>query len=61
MWAWRDSNALDWSDGMIEGFPIWLHPVEAMSADAIAMACDADRRDVSQLEHTLVIKLTPTV
>lgn len=46
---------------MIEGFPIWLHPVEAMSADAIAMACDADRRDVSQLEHTLVIKLTPTV
>lgn len=45
---------------MIEGFPIWLHPVEAMSAEAIENACDADRRvGILGLEDTLIIKLTP--
>lgn len=36
--------------------PYWLFPIEQMSAEAIALLCDADRRPQQAME-TIVVRL----
>jgi hypothetical protein len=37
---------------------MWLEPLEPMSADAIALMCDADRRPRDAGE-TLIVRISP--
>jgi len=43
---------------VIEGLPMWLEPLEPMSADAIALMCDADNRPHDGSE-TLIVRVIP--
>lgn len=40
----------------MELLPFWLYPVEQMSAEAVAIMCDADRRPSNAME-TLIIRV----
>jgi len=37
------------------GLPFWVSPLEEMSAEAIELACDADRR--GELPETMIVRL----
>lgn len=37
------------------GIPFWLWPLEEMSAEAIELACDADRR--GDLPETMIVRV----
>ena len=37
------------------GIPFWLAPLEEMSAEAIELACDADRR--GDLPETMIVRV----
>ena len=39
----------------MDGIPFWLSPLEEMSAEAIELACDADRR--GELPDTLIVRV----
>ena len=39
----------------MDGIPFWVTPLEEMSAEAIELACDADRR--GELPDTLIVRL----
>ena len=36
--------------------PYWLFPVEEMTAEAVAIMCDADRRPTNAME-TLIVRM----
>ena len=36
--------------------PYWLFPIEEMSAESIALMCDADRRPTQAME-TLIVRM----
>lgn len=40
----------------MDNIPFWLFPVEEMSAEAVALMCDADRRPRDAME-TLIIRV----
>lgn len=40
----------------MEGLPMWLDPLEPMSADAVALMCDADNRPQDASE-TLMVRI----
>lgn len=40
----------------MDAIPYWLFPVEQMSAEAVAIMCDADRRPTNAME-TLIIRV----
>lgn len=42
----------------MEAVPFWLFPIEQMSAEAIALMCDADRRPTGAME-TLIVRMKP--
>lgn len=37
------------------GIPFWVTPLEEMSAEAIELACDADRR--GDLPETMIVRV----
>lgn len=42
----------------MEAVPYWLFPIEQMTAEAVELMCDADRRPRQAME-TLIVRMKP--